>query len=72
MNKNVQKGLLACGCFLVAGAASAEGIDVTSVTAGITAAAAALLAVIGSLMALSVSLFGISKVYSFIKRKAGA
>lgn len=72
MNKIVKNGLLACGGFLVAGVAAAEGIDVTSVTTGISNAGTALLSVIGALMALSVSLFGISKVYSFIKRKAGA
>lgn len=72
MNKNIQRGLVASVAFLTVGAASASGIDVTAVTTGISDAGVALLAVIGALMALSVSLFGISKVYSFIKRKAGA
>lgn len=47
-------------------------IDVSAITAGISEAGVALLAVIGGLLALSVSIFGISKVYSFVKRKAGA
>lgn len=47
-------------------------IDVTAVTTGITDASVALVALIGALMALSVGIFGISKVYGFIKRKAGA
>lgn len=72
MNKNVQRGLFLVGAMAVLGTASADPIDVTSVTAGITSAGTALLAVIGGLMALSVSLFGITKVYGFIKRKAGA
>lgn len=72
MNKNVQKGLVAAGAVIAAGSASAAGIDVTAVTTGITDASTALLAVVGALMSLSVGLFGITKVYAFIKRKAGA
>lgn len=71
MNANIQKGLVAVGVLVATGAANAA-IDVTEVTAGITDASVALLAVIGALMALSVGIFGISKVYGFIKRKAGA
>lgn len=47
-------------------------IDVTAVLTGITDAQTALLAVIGGLMALSVALFGIVKVYHFVSKKAGA
>lgn len=47
-------------------------IDVTAVTTGMTDAGVALLAVIAALTALSVSIFGVAKVYAFIKRKAGA
>jgi hypothetical protein len=47
-------------------------IDVASVVAGIAEAGVALLAVIGALLALSVLIFGIGKVYAFVKRKAGA
>lgn len=71
MNKNVQKGLIAVGAIVAAGSASAA-IDVTAVTTGITDASTALQSVIGALMSLSVALFGISKVYAFIKRRAGA
>lgn len=72
MNKNVQRGLVMAGVLMVAGAASAAPIDVTAATAGIGEAGVALLVVIGALMALSVSIFGISKVYAFLSRKAGA
>lgn len=72
MNKNVQKGLVAAGAVIAAGSASAAGIDVTAVTAGIADASTALQTVVGALMSLSVGLFGISKVYAFIKRRAGA
>ena len=41
-------------------------------TTGIADAATALLAVFGALMALSVSIFGIGKVYRFVSGKAGA
>ncbi len=71
MNKNIQKGLVAVGVLVAAGSASAA-IDVTATTTGITDATTALLAVVGALMSLSVGLFGITKVYGFIKRKAGA
>ena len=47
-------------------------IDVTAVTAGITDVGVALLAVIGGFLAVSVLILGIGKVYSFVKRKAGA
>lgn len=46
-------------------------IDTTSVTTGIADAGTAIAAVIAALMALSVSIFGVGKVYNFIKRKAG-
>lgn len=47
-------------------------IDVASVVAGIAEAGVAILAVIGALLAMSVTIFGLGKVYAFIKRKAGA
>ena len=47
-------------------------IDVTAVTTGISDAQTAITTVIGALLALSVAIFGLAKVYSFIKRKAGA
>lgn len=71
MNKNIQKGLIAVGVLVATGAANAA-IDVTAVTTGITDASTALISVIGALMALSVALFGITKVYRFISRKSGA
>lgn len=47
-------------------------IDVTAVLTGITDAGVAILAVVGGLLALSVSIFGIVKVYRFVSSKAGA
>lgn len=46
-------------------------IDTAAMTAGITEAQTAILTVIGALIALSVAIFGVTKVYSFISRKAG-
>lgn len=56
---------------LVAATSAHAVIDITAVTGGITDASVALVAIIGALMALSVGIFGIAKVYGFIKRKAG-
>lgn len=47
-------------------------IDITTATAGITDAGTALLSLLGALIALSASIFGIVKVYGFLKRKSGA
>ena len=52
--------------------AFAAPIDTASMNAGITEAQTAILAVIGALIALSVAIFGVTKVYSFISKKAGA
>lgn len=71
MNRNIIKGLAVVGALSIGSAANAA-IDVTTATAGITDASTALLAVVGALMSLSVALFGITKVYAFIKRKSGA
>lgn len=51
---------------------AADGVDVTAVVTGISDAKTAILSVIGALLGLSISIFGIGKVYSFVKRKAGA
>lgn len=50
----------------------ASGIDVTAVTSGISDAQTAITTVITGLMGLSVAIFGLAKVYSFVKRRAGA
>ena len=62
---------LMSGLLLMLGQAHAQ-VDVSAVTSGIGEAQAAILAVIGGLLALSVAIFGVAKVYAFIKRKAGA
>lgn len=62
---------LAAGMSLAAAQAQAA-IDVTSVTTGIAEAGTALGLIIAALMAFSVTLFGVTKVYRFIARKAGA
>lgn len=64
--------VLLSGVGLLAASPAFAVIDVTAVTTGITDAQTALLAVIGGLMALSVALFGIVKVYRFVASKAGA
>lgn len=58
---------------LTAGAvgSQAAAIDVSAATAGIAEAGVAILAVLGALLAMSVSLFGLGKVYAFIRRKSG-
>lgn len=47
-------------------------IDIAGVLLGITDAQTAIMSVIGALLALSVALFGIVKVYRFVSGKAGA
>lgn len=47
-------------------------IDVTTVTAGVGEVSVALLAIIGAMLAVSVAILGIGKVYSWVKRRAGA
>jgi len=47
-------------------------IDITGVTTGITDAQTAITNVITALLALSVALFGIVKVYRFVSAKSGA
>lgn len=63
--------LMATGMTFAAAQAQAA-IDITTATTGIADAGVALLALVGALMALSVSIFGIVKVYAFISKKAGA
>lgn len=72
MNHNIIKGLVVVGAISASVAASAAGIDTSAVTTGISDAQTAILAVIGALTGLSVAIFGVAKVYGFIKRKAGA
>lgn len=69
----ITRGAIALfSCFiLMMGAAHAQ-VDVSAVTAGIGDAQTAILSVVGGLLALSVAIFGIAKVYAFIKSKAGA
>ena len=74
MNKKSSTALVPyvfVGTFFMAGQAMAA-IDVTSVLTGITDAGTAIISVIGALLALSVSIFGIVKVYRFVSSKAGA
>lgn len=63
--------LQSCWLLMFAGLARAA-VDVTAVTTGISDAQAAILSVLGGLLALSVAIFGIAKVYDFIKKKSGA
>ncbi|WP_426342803.1 major capsid protein [Pseudoduganella sp. S-14] len=72
MNRNIVKGLALVSAISASAAASAAGVDTSSVTSGIADVQTAILAVIGALTGLSVAIFGVTKVYGFIKRKAGA
>lgn len=65
------QGMLAAGLITASQFANAV-IDVTAATTGIADAATAIGAVIAALLALSVTIFGVAKVYSFMSRKAGA
>jgi hypothetical protein len=47
-------------------------IDITAATAGITDAGVAVLALLAALIALSASIFGVVKVYGFLRKKSGA
>jgi len=71
MSKQIQRGLFAAGVLTAAGAANAA-IDVATVTAGIGEVSVALLAVIGAMLAVSVAILGINKVYAFVRKRAGA
>ena len=54
------------------GLAANAAIDVTAATTGIADAGLAILAVLAALLALSVSVYGVKKVYDFMSRKSGA
>jgi len=47
-------------------------MDITAVTTGITDAQTAVLAIITALLAMSTAIFGLAKVYAFVRRRAGA
>lgn len=73
--KRIKNALVFAGSMVAVAAVNAQttsAIDTTAVTAGINDAQVAILAVIGALTGLSVAIFGVAKVYGFIKRKAGA
>jgi hypothetical protein len=72
--RNLKKLVLAGSALsgLIAMNAAHAAIDISGATTGITEAQTAILAIIGALLAMSVAIFGIVKVYAFISRKAGA
>lgn len=72
--KRIKNALVFAGSMVTVAAANAQtaAIDTAAVTGGISDAQTAILAVIGALTSLSVAIFGVAKVYGFIKRKAGA
>lgn len=47
-------------------------VDITAALAGVTDAQTALLALLAAFIGLSAALFGVVKVYGFLKRKTGA
>ena len=70
MMKNYLSGLLFAALSMFGLAANAV-IDVTAATTGISDAGVAILAVLAALLALSVSVYGVKKVYDFMSRKSG-
>lgn len=68
----VRKMGVAAALVFVTGIASAAGIDTTAVLLGITDAQTAVLAIITALLAMSTAIFGLAKVYAFVRRRAGA
>lgn len=52
--------------------AHAVGIDTTAALAGVTDAQTALLALLGGMIGLSAAIFGVVKVYGFLRKKSGA
>ncbi len=71
MKKTVLKIGTGAGALVVAGASHAA-IDTTAALAGVTDAQTALLALLAGFIGLSAAIFGVVKVYGFLKRKAGA
>ncbi|MDK6078349.1 hypothetical protein [Massilia varians] len=76
--KRIKKAFVFAGSMVVVAAATAQetggpaAIDTSAVTAGIANASVAILAILGALTSLSVAIFGVHKVYTFIRKKAGA
>ena len=70
-SKTAQVAAAGTGVTLLSSPARAA-VDITAATAGITEAGVAILAIVGALLALSVSIYGIVKVYNFMSKKAGA
>jgi hypothetical protein len=55
----------------IGAAASHAAIDITAATGGITDAGVAILALLAALIALSASIFGVVKVYGFLRKRSG-
>lgn len=72
MFKKLVPALAFVGAAIVAAAPASAAIDVTTAITGISDAQTAVLSIIGALLALSVAIFGVAKVYSFVSKKAGA
>lgn len=70
----IKRGYLALAAMALGmfGAPAFAVIDIAAATAGVTEAQTAILSLIGALLALSVAIFGIVKVYNFVSKKAGA
>ena len=63
---------LAVGFGAIASLPAHAVIDITAATGGITDAQVALLALLAALIALSAAIFGVVKVYGFLRKKSGA
>lgn len=70
MTKAIKWGLASAG--VIATGAAQAAIDVSDVVSGVGEISVAVLAVLGAMLAVSVAVLGLGKVYAFVKRRAGA
>lgn len=66
MNKNIQRGLVAAGVLAAVGSANAA-IDTTAALTGITEAQTAVLAVLAGLITMSISVWGVTKLWRMFR-----
>ncbi len=70
VTKAIKWGLASAG--VIATGAAQAAIDVSDVVSGVGEISVAVLAVLGAMLAVSVAVLGLGKVYAFVKRRAGA
>lgn len=72
MNRKTAFRVAAIPAALLASVPAMAAVDVTAALAGVTDASAALLSLLGAFIGLSAAIFGVVKVYGFLRKKAGA